>query len=101
MHHSPCSTVAFVAHPSRTFHHDSYPTTDLSRIGSSTAGKVLAITGGGSALGKQMCHAFAASRSIKIAVLDRILATLEKIKREVHTLHAGAHTYPMAADIAQ
>jgi len=67
----------------KTFHHDTYPAIDPSRPESSTAGKVVVITGAGSGMGKRMCNAFAVSGCTKIAILGRTASTLEETKKEV------------------
>lgn len=84
----------------KTFHHDTYPAIDPSRPESSTAGKVVVITGAGSGMGKRMCHAFAVSGSTKIAILGRTAATLEETKKEVEDIHPEVRVHTYLADVA-
>jgi NAD(P)-dependent dehydrogenase (short-subunit alcohol dehydrogenase family) len=84
----------------KTFHHSTYPAIDPTRPESSTAGKVILITGGGSGIGKAMSHAFATSGSTKIAILGRTPSTLEETKLEIQTLHPKIQILPFVADIS-
>jgi len=104
-----CPTAIFIYNPlimsfpkyTKTFHHETYPAIDPSRPESSTAGKVVVITGGGSGIGKQMAHAFAVSGSTKIAILGRTMATLKETENEVRQLHPSVQIIPYLADIAE
>ncbi|KAL5405964.1 hypothetical protein PMIN06_010972 [Paraphaeosphaeria minitans] len=82
-----------------TFHTTSYPSIDPSRSESSTAGKVVLITGGGSGIGPRIAHAFATSGCRKIAIVGRTVASPEKIKQEVEAAHAGVTVHTSTADI--
>jgi NAD(P)-dependent dehydrogenase (short-subunit alcohol dehydrogenase family) len=62
-------------------------------------GKVVVITGGGSGMGKRMCHAFAVSGSTKIAILGRTPATLEETKKEIQDIHPEVRIQTYLADI--
>lgn len=84
----------------KVFHTTSYPSIDPSRPDLSTAGKVVAITGGGSGIGPRIAHAFATSGATKIAILGRTVSSLEQTKREVEEAHPGVAVHALVADIS-
>ena len=72
--------------PVKTFHSDTYPSIDPTSPLSSTLGKNIAISGGGSGIGPEIARSFAKSGASSISIFGRteksLLATKERLEKE-------------------
>lgn len=72
--------------PTKTNHHDVYPSIDPSNPTISAAGKTVIITGGGQGIGAEIVKAFSVAGAANIVVLGRKISTLNETKAAVEAL---------------
>ncbi|KAF9776776.1 hypothetical protein IL306_004971 [Fusarium sp. DS 682] len=86
----------------KTWHNKPYPSIDPTRPELSAAGKFVAITGGGTGIGKSIAIAFAQAGASTIAILGRRLDRLQTAASEIAEASGGrTNVIFEAADISQ
>ncbi|KAF5262082.1 hypothetical protein FOXYS1_7202, partial [Fusarium oxysporum] len=86
----------------KTWHNKPYPSIDPTRPEFSAAGKFVAITGGGTGIGKSIAIAFAQAGASTIAILGRRLDRLETAAAEIAEASGGkTNVIFEAVDISQ
>jgi NADP-dependent 3-hydroxy acid dehydrogenase YdfG len=85
--------------PVKTFHKDTYPAIHPTSPHLSTKGKNVAITGGGSGVGKAIAHSFATSGSSSITLLGRTEKTLLETKAELNKDFPNTKFFIIVTDI--
>ncbi|KAF5608520.1 hypothetical protein FPANT_444 [Fusarium pseudoanthophilum] len=86
----------------KTYHNKPYPSIDPTRPELSAAGKFVAITGGGTGIGRSIAIAFAQAGASTIAILGRRLGRLEGAAAEIAEASGGkTNVIFEAVDISQ
>lgn len=87
--------------PTSTWHNNTYPSLSASRPELSAKGKNVFITGGGSGIGAETAHHFAAAGASRIAIVGRREQPLLDTKASINQKYPGVDVFTTSADMMQ
>ncbi|KAE9367176.1 NAD(P)-binding protein [Stipitochalara longipes BDJ] len=87
--------------PVKTYHRDTYPAIDPTSPHLSTKGNNIAITGGGTGIGREIARSFAKSGASTISILGRRENKLIETKQQLETDYPNTKVYTYVADIVK
>ncbi|KAL6717689.1 hypothetical protein ACLMJK_005604 [Lecanora helva] len=87
--------------PTSTWHSNTYPSISPTRPELSAKGKSVIITGGGTGIGAETAHQFAAAGTSRIAILGRRMQPLLDTKASIERKHPSVEVFIASTDVTK
>ncbi|KAH8817328.1 hypothetical protein F5884DRAFT_842590 [Xylogone sp. PMI_703] len=87
--------------PTSKYHHDPTPITDPTQKHLSVAGKIVLVTGGGTAIGAATVEAFSKAQAAHVFLVGRRFQLLENVTNKLSPQYPQTKFHPIAVDITR
>ncbi|KAH8802614.1 hypothetical protein F5884DRAFT_823773 [Xylogone sp. PMI_703] len=90
-----------IPNPTTKYHHNAMPITDPTQKHLSAAGKIVLVTGGGTAIGAATVEASAKAQAAHVFLVGRRLHLLEGVANKLSSQYSQTKFHPISIDIIQ